>query len=577
MSILRLLNEHQSAIWQRERELIRRLLQILDSLEIDTSDIEHLRQALDQLNELFLLVVVGEFNSGKSALINALLGETYLTEGVTPTTDRIYIVKHGEPGSPEFISEDVRVVRFPAEILREVHIVDTPGTNAVLRHHEAIVREFIPRSDMVIFVTSADRPFTESERDFLENIRKWGKKVVVIINKIDILQNAEAIDEVVSFVSNQVLRLLDFEPELFQLSARAAQQMNPDDSESKHAKAFQRFQEYLQETLSQESIIKLKLLNPLGVSLKITRQYKDLAQKRVDVLTDDSATLQKVQNQLELFESDTQAEFGRHLDRIEKELLSMRMRGEEFLDDRLRLLKIRDMLNSKKMRAAFEGDVVDDTPQRIENHVEEIIDWLVERELRQWRLMADELGRRKETEALRDAAKQAASGFAYNRRQLLDSVGVQADRVIASFDQKAEAARLTETVRESVALVGLVEVGAISLGLILKAVLTTAAADATGLLAAGILGILGFAVIPYRRGVAKREFRNKMSQLQESLRDVLTENFKRELERSIGRLREAIAPYRRFILSEESQLKGVLSELKDAEVEFQSMKEEIER
>ena len=577
MSILRLLNEHQSAIWQQERELIRRLLHTLDSWDIETSDGEHLRQALDQLNELFLLVVVGEFNSGKSALINALLGEIYLTEGVTPTTDRIYIVKHGEPGSTEFISEDVRVVRYPAEILREVHIVDTPGTNAVLRHHEAIVREFIPRSDMVIFVTSADRPFTESERDFLENIRMWGKKVVVIINKIDILQDAEAINEVVSFVSNQVQRLLDFEPELFQLSARTAQKMKLDDSDSKYAEAFQRFQEYLQEALSKESIIKLKLLNPLGVGLKIARQYKDIAQNRVDVLADDSATLKKVQNQLELFESDTEAEFGRHLDRIEKELLSMRMRGEEFLDDRLRILKIRDMLNSKKMRTAFESEVVDDTPPQIEHHVEEIIDWLVERELRQWRLMADELGRRKETEALRDAAKQAASGFAYNRRQLLDSVGTQADHVIASFDQKAEAARLTETVRESIALAGLVEVGAISLGLILKAVLTTAAADATGLLAAGILGVLGLAVIPYRRGAAKREFRKKMSQLQASLRGVLTENFKRELERSVGRLREAIAPYRRFILNEEDQLKGVLSELKDAEIELQNLEAEIDR
>jgi hypothetical protein len=290
---------------------------------------------------------------------------------------------------------------------------------------------------------------------------------------------------------------------------------------------------------------------------------------------DDSATLQKVQNQLELYENDTQLEFNRHLDRIDKELLSMRMRGEEFLDDRLRLLKIRDMLNAKKMQTAFESEVVSDTPQKIEKHVEEIIDWLVERELRQWRLMADELGRRKETEALRDAAKQAASGFAYNRRQLLDSVGTQADTVVASFNQKAEATRLTESVRESIALVGLVEVGAISLGLILKAVLTTAAADATGLLAAGVLGVLGLTIIPYRRGVAKREFRKKMTELQISLRQVLTDNFEIELSRSVSRLREAIAPYRSFILNEEEQLKRVLTELQDTETELQSLEEEI--
>ena len=69
--------------------------------------------------------------------------------------------------------------------------MDTPGTNAVLREHEALTREFVPRSDLVLFVTSADRPFTESERAFLEAIRDWGKKIVVVVNKIDILETED--------------------------------------------------------------------------------------------------------------------------------------------------------------------------------------------------------------------------------------------------------------------------------------------------------------------------------------------------------------------------------------------------
>ncbi len=72
----------------------------------------------------------------------------------------------------------------------DINIVDTPGTNAIHREHEAITREFVPRSDMVLFVTSADRPFTESERAFLQGIREWGKKIVVVLNKIDILEYA---------------------------------------------------------------------------------------------------------------------------------------------------------------------------------------------------------------------------------------------------------------------------------------------------------------------------------------------------------------------------------------------------
>jgi hypothetical protein len=71
------------------------------------------------------------------------------------------------------------------------------------------------------------------------------------------------------------------------------------------------------------------------------------------------------------------------------------------------------------------------------------------------------------------------------------------------------------------------------------------------------LGILGLAILPYRRGVAKRELRKKMEDLRTRLNHVLRESFKRELEQSASRLREAIAPYRRFVLSEESNLKHI--------------------
>ena len=74
----------------------------------------------------------------------------------------------------------------PVELFRDVHIVDTPGTNAIIREHERLTTDFVPRADLVLFVTSADRPFTESERAFVESIRAWGKKIVIVVNKVDI-------------------------------------------------------------------------------------------------------------------------------------------------------------------------------------------------------------------------------------------------------------------------------------------------------------------------------------------------------------------------------------------------------
>lgn len=578
MTFPSLLNDNQQQFWESEKQIIQDLLETLSRWETSETDLEHLRRALNQLNELFLLVFVGEFNSGKSALINALLGEAYLKEGVTPTTDRIHILRYGEAGQPEYVNENARILRFPADILREIHIVDTPGTNAVLRKHEAIAREFVPRSDMVIFVTSADRPFTESERNFLEVIQKWGKKVVVVINKVDILPDQGSYQEVRDFVNQNVGELLGFKPELFTLSAKpkvADDEVVSTVDMSRHG--LSAFQGYLSSTLTQDELIRLKLLSPLGVALKLARENAQRAAERNELLREDVVALERVEQHLALYESDTRQEFDRHLAKLENELLEMRIRGEEFLDDRLRLLKIRAMLRADQLQRDFQEIVIDDTPHRIGKEIQEIIDWIVERELRQWRLMSEELGKRTETDTLKSAARKASEGFAYNRRELLESLGVQAERVIDTYDRSAESERLTMLVQESIALVGLVEVGAISLGLILKALLTTAVADATGILAAGILGILGFAVIPYRRSVAKKQLREKLTTLQADLNRTLRKDFKRELGNSLSRLRESLAPYRRFVLNEKESVDRVLADLEKAQSELKRMQAELEQ
>jgi small GTP-binding protein len=578
MTLAELLTPHQAEVLDEERRTIERAMDILQTWEPSGDDIDRLRQALRQLDELFLMVFVGEFNSGKSALINALLGAPYLKEGPTPTTDRVYLLVHGQSGVGAIVGENIRQIGFPVKLLEQVHIVDTPGTNAVLREHEAIARDFVPRSDLVVFITSADRPFTESERLFLEAIREWGKKVVIVVNKVDILDSLEAVLEVEEFVRSQVRRQLDFDPDLFSVSARAGMRwaVGSLPADSPEAQGFRRFQDHLSERLSKASLVQLKLLNPLGVARKLVGDHLGKAEARLTVLAEDAEALRQVDRQLKLYEEDTLTGFRQHLAGIENDLLQMSLRGETFLDEHMRLLKIIEMLQGRRIREAFEHEVVADTPGRVQSHVQEVIDWMVERELGLWRQTAADLGRRQETEALQDAASKTAGGFAYNRRQLLDGLGAQAERVIDSYDRKAEAERLTASVQESVAMVGLVEVGAIGLGLVIKAILTTAAADATGILAAGVLGVMGLAVIPWRRGVAKREFRRKMEDLRAQLISTLTASFKRELEQALGRLRESLAPYRRFVLAEETNLRRAVESLRQVELEMAELSERIE-
>ena len=99
----------------------------------------------------------------------------------------------------------------------------------MIREHEAITAEFVPRSDLVLFVTSADRPFTESERVFLDAIREWGKKIVIVINKVDILERDGSVREIVAFIARTLARLLGVTPEIFPVSARLAQRAKEGD------------------------------------------------------------------------------------------------------------------------------------------------------------------------------------------------------------------------------------------------------------------------------------------------------------------------------------------------------------
>ena len=272
-----ILSRREQELRDRESELLERLEAALAAFDDAAGDdLAHLHRARAQLDQLFLLVVAGEFNSGKSSFINALIGERVLPEGVTPTTDRITLLRWAEEAEEKAVESFVIHRTHPAEVLRELNIVDTPGTNAVIRRHEELTREFVPRSDLVLFVTSADRPFTETERVFLEHIREWGKKVVVVINKIDILESDADRDEVMAFVRRNAAELLGREPEVFALSARRAlRALEEEDASLWTESGFDGVQTYLLETLDEEERVRLKLLNPLNVGLRLAGQYKN--------------------------------------------------------------------------------------------------------------------------------------------------------------------------------------------------------------------------------------------------------------------------------------------------------------
>jgi small GTP-binding protein len=577
-----ILSQKQTQILKDERAALARLQLALAGWDVTQEDQKTLQRSLQQLDELFLLVVVGEFNSGKSALINALLGERFLPEGVTPTTAQIYILRHGDAVERQVAEASVISVSHPADFLREINIVDTPGTNAIVRRHEQLTQEFVPRSDLVLFVTSADRPFTESERAFMERIREWGKKVIVLLNKIDLLEEAE-VSQVVRYIRENARALLGVAPEIFPVSARLALRAKLASTRGERdalwaASRFQAVETYILKTLDEKSRVQLKLSNPLGVAERLAAQYRTLAHDRLALLAEDVKAIENIEGQLEVYRADMQADFRYRLADVEKVLLAMNNRGMAYFDETLRLGRVFDLINTQRIQGEFERKVVADTPQQIEQEVHDLIDWLVDKDLRQWQATLEYLEHHRAT--VHDEQEQVigrvGGPFELNRRALLDSVGRAAREVVRSYDREAEAKKLAEGVRDAVAGAAAMGVSAVGLGVLLIAILHTALADFTGILAAGSLAVVGLLILPAKRRRAKRDLSDKLEALRQRLTKAMGEEFEREMAHSVQRLRDAIAPYTRFVRSEQQKLGRIDTELGEVGAALGTLRSRIE-
>jgi small GTP-binding protein len=572
---MRILDEQQENLLKDERRLLNDLRVALVQIGTDPSDQETLADSIQQLEEIFLLVIVGEFNSGKSAFINALLGQKLLTEGVTPTTTQINVLHYGENQDRQVANQNLHILTLPAPLLQEISIVDTPGTNAVIREHEQITSEFVPRSDLVLFITSSDRPFTESENTFLKRIRDWGKKVVIVINKIDILQSEEDLQQVIQFVSENGRLLLGVQPEIFPVSARHALRAKLGDPAMWATSRFEPLEKYIHDTLDEKSRIQLKLLNPLGVGRHLVSQYLNLTTNRLDLLKADFSMLEDVDAQLNVYREDMLRDFNYRMSDIENILFGMEQRGDTFFEDTFRLARVLDLLNKSRIQQDFERVVIADVPQRIERKVNELIDWLVEANLHQWQAVNEHLAERRREHQSRIVGDTAGT-FQYDRDRLMDAVGQEARHVIDSYDKVYEANQIAEGAQEAVAASAAIEVGAIGLGTLITALATTVAADVTGILLASVIAALGLFVIPARRRQAKAEMSAKVAELRGDLAKSLNQQFQREIERSLHNINEAIAPYTRFVRAERGKLQETQAKLDAIQTEMERLRTRIE-
>ncbi len=584
------LTRQQGQLVALERRLVLRVRDVLAQADGARADLDRLASLVNEMDELFLLVVVGEYNSGKSTFINALLGDEVFAMGDLPTTRAISILRYGEAGPPESIGEHLQLYHYPLEVLRDLDIVDTPGTNSIERMEEEITREFVPRADLVLFVTSLLQPLTASELDFLTHIRQWGKKVVFVVNGIDRRNSDDQLDRVREYLTREIeSRVGASAPSLYFISALHALRAKVSARSDRAPPApgaglatadprneYAALERYVQETLRETERVRLKLLTPLGVLRHLLKGNVSTLAARLLVVDEDANVLRSIREQLLAYSKEMRTDSERYLIEMRNVLYELERRGRIWFERTIRIGNAFFLRNKDAVENRFRAEVVQDTPQAVEGVVHRMVDWTVQRNLKLWRTVFAELDAH--TARLREAGALAPGGdteFQYNREELFARLREPVERRLDEFDTEREAREIVTSVKEAVMSAFGVNVLAIGLGGIFIAVFTTAALDFTGVLTATLFAIAGWMIIPARRRQLIKDFEEKIAKLNDDLSALLRTTFEEQLTRYERQLLEVLAPYERFLDTERKKLDTGLTALREAEREVGSLERRV--
>ncbi|CAJ1969281.1 unnamed protein product [Sphenostylis stenocarpa] len=596
------LEDREKQLIETERLVLNEAIEVIKKAAPLMEEVSLLNDAVSQIDEPFLLVIVGEFNSGKSTVINALLGERYLKEGVVPTTNEITFLRYNdldvEQQRCERRPDGQYICYLPAPILKEMTIVDTPGTNVILQRQQRLTEEFVPRADLLLFVISADRPLTGSEIAFLRYSQQWKKKAVFVLNKADIYQNNQELEEAMSFIKDNIQRLLNSENViLYPVSARSAleaklratsnvgrlnEELSTSDSHY-GASSFFELENFLYSFLDGSTIpgmdrMRLKLETPVSIADRLISACETLVTQDYRYAKHDLATVKDIVSTLKDFSLDMETESLSWRRQTLSLIETTKSRVIELAETNLQLANF-DIIasyafkgekNAMATTSRIENDIIGPAVSAVQKILEEYENWLYSKYTHQGRLYKESFNKRW------PSLSHESIQMNFETEGLLKKVDQAGSQVIDNFSSSAVSKSFEQEVREMIiGTFGQLGVAGLSASL-LTSVLQTTLEDllALGICSAG--GYLAISTFPGRRQRVIDKVKRKADNLAYELEDAMKKDLTEAIEKLETFMEVLSKPYHDEALNRINRLVKIQEELSNVEKKLRTLQIEIQ-
>ena len=546
---MQILNDKYSKVILEEKLLLTNLLAEIDILS-DEDLKSKLTSVIENLENLFSIVFIGEFSTGKSSIINTLLGQDTLPEGITPTTDQITVMKYGDQVL-ESIEDGNRTISIPEDKLRGILLVDTPGTNVTIEQHQKLTEEFIPKADIVFFTIGAERAVTGSETKLIEFIKEdWLKNIVFVLNKIDIAQDQAEVDKLIAHTSHELERAFNFKPHIIPVSAKLAKLARANADETAFSNSgFHELEDYIFKTLGEEQRIRMKVESSTDLALSLCSETERALDTNLERISDDTKKLEEFQRKLDGMKEEIVGNSSQFTERIRSRLLEFKTRGVGFIDELIRFQNIFKLISKDKVAKEFEYQVSRQTVAELEKDLDAMVSW-TEKSART--LLDDTIDFY--NSSLKPDAPTMGSGFTYDRTRLIDTVRSELESKRKSIDPALLGGNLVDSARGAVASVLGVQVGTLAIGAAVVSAFSSFIVDITGIVATIAVMATAFAILPKKRRDAMKEFNQKVDALIEELTSSVSSQLKRDFDGISMQVTDSLVPLKNFYKIESEKL-----------------------
>ena len=299
--------------------------QILQELKITLKELnlDHLARYVDDLAasvEKTHIAFIGEYNAGKSSLINTLLGKKVVAERDLPTTNRVVLITDCPVQKREKLDEYTELVCLRDDRLKYLVLVDTPGLSSAIREHEDALMRYLHKADLVVVVAPSNQPYTKEIELVLNRLKNQHSTQWAYV--INIFEDPSVYEE----DPNKLLRLKEFVREklrtilsaedvelmpIFAFSVRAVRKgLNDHPLLTKEWEDFKRF--IFEEVAQKAQQLKFHSLKEKLLKLLATGDILDLYAKL--------ETYEREIKRWQLIKERVQKEAQRHLEQRQREI-----------------------------------------------------------------------------------------------------------------------------------------------------------------------------------------------------------------------------------------------------------------